>query len=208
LRIFDISVPTSPVPISHVPVGAWAIAVSEGVAYTGDSRNLNVVDVTDPGSPAILGQAAVPHFAIPGVATYADFVLATATIGLGPGEGGWYGALFAFPKQCLATTALGDLSPTPIAQSVLLEDAFPNPFAGTTSIAFDLPRAAPIMLTIYDAAGRVVRTLLDGQLPAGRHELGWDGRSASGHALSSGVYFLRLTHPGGAAETKALTLLR
>ena len=69
-------------------------------------------------------------------------------------------------------------------------------------------RAAPVTLTIYDTAGRVVRTLLHGQRPAGRHELGWDGRNASGHALSSGVYFLRLTHPGAAAETKALTLLR
>jgi len=211
LRIFDISNPTSPVLISHTPVGARVIAVSEGLAYAGDGRNLNVVDVTDPTSPTILGQAAVRHFGFPGpgVAIYGDLVLATTTIGAGPGEGGlWYGALFAFPKQCPATTALADPSPTPNAQSVLLEDAFPNPFAGTTSIAFDLPRAAPITLTIYDAAGRVVRTLLHGPRPAGRHELGWDGRSASGHALSSGVYFLRLTHAGGAAETKALTLLR
>jgi len=213
LMIFDISIPTSPEPISHVSTPYLSsIAASDGIAYAGSLRNIYAVDVSDPESPVLLGQAAARNFGglgVPGVATYGDFLLATTTLGAGPGEGGlWYGALFAFPKQCPATTAVADPLPTPIAQSALLEDAFPNPFAGTTSIAFDLPRAAPVTLTVYDAAGRCVRTLIDGQRPAGRHELGWDGRSASGRALSSGVYFLRLTHPGGAAETKALTLLR
>ncbi|MBM4119035.1 hypothetical protein FJ251_15135, partial [bacterium] len=47
-------------------------------------------------------------------------------------------------------------------------------------------------LEVYDLAGRRVRTLVDGPLPAAQHEAIWDGADAAGRRLASGVYFVRL----------------
>jgi flagellar hook assembly protein FlgD len=60
---------------------------------------------------------------------------------------------------------------------------------------------------VYDVAGRLVRTLVDGPLPAGRHEARWNGRSEGGGAAASGVYFCRLTLPGS-SKTRRMVLLR
>lgn len=88
-----------------------------------------------------------------------------------------------------------------------LEPAAPNPFNPTTSIAFDLPRDDRVILTVYSAAGRRVAELLHETLPAGRHEVVWNGRDASGGAAASGVYFLRLETSGG-VETRRAVLLK
>lgn len=69
--------------------------------------------------------------------------------------------------------------------------ASPNPGRGQTSFAFALPFAGHARLTVLDAAGRIVTTLVDGDLAAGLHELRW---SAS---VRPGMYFARLEAPGG-----------
>lgn len=69
----------------------------------------------------------------------------------------------------------------------------PNPFHGTTTIAFSVAQHAPVTLTIYDVSGRRVRSLLQDARPAGPHQLQWDGRDDRGSAVASGVYFARLT---------------
>jgi hypothetical protein len=72
----------------------------------------------------------------------------------------------------------------------------PNPFRVSTGISFSLPAAGPAELTIYDVSGRLVRTLARGMLPAGRSSVTWDGRTADGQRVASGVYFVRLTADG------------
>ncbi len=69
----------------------------------------------------------------------------------------------------------------------------PNPFYFETFIGYDLPRAARAKLAIYDVAGRLVNTLVDGYVGAGEHLTVWDGTDASGKPVSGGVYFYRLT---------------
>lgn len=84
----------------------------------------------------------------------------------------------------------------------------PNPFNPHTTLAFELARpAARATLRIVDALGRQVAVLVDGALPAGRHQVVWDGRDARGHACSSGLYFSLLETPTDRATGK-LTLLR
>ena len=83
----------------------------------------------------------------------------------------------------------------------------PNPFSPETEIDFALPRAQPVRLRILDAQGRVVRTLLDRELPAGAHRIRWDGRDGAGRAVASGVYFYRL-QDGAATRTRKMTLVR
>ncbi len=69
---------------------------------------------------------------------------------------------------------------------------YPNPFNPSTKISFSLPEAGQARLEIFDIMGRKVVTLLDSPLPAGTHTIDWNGKSGSGDAVSSGVYFARL----------------
>jgi hypothetical protein len=78
---------------------------------------------------------------------------------------------------------------------------------GAARIAFTAPRSAAVRLRIYDAAGRLVRTMADGAFEAGTHVMEWNGRSASGQPVASGVYFCRLEAEAH-ATTQRLILLR
>jgi hypothetical protein len=85
--------------------------------------------------------------------------------------------------------------------------AHPNPFNPRTTLAWSQPRAGRVRLSVYDLRGRLVRSLVDEDRPAGRHEVVWDGRTDAGDAAASGVYFYRL---GASAEQRRgkLTLLK
>lgn len=78
------------------------------------------------------------------------------------------------------------------AATFSLSQSAPNPAIDATRIAFVLPREERATLRIYDAAGRLLETLVDGTVPAGPHVATWDGRSASGVRLPAGAYFYRL----------------
>ena len=55
-----------------------------------------------------------------------------------------------------------------------------------------LPRALRVRLEVYDLAGRLVRTLVQGEEPPGRRRAIWDGRDDAGRLVASGVYYYRL----------------
>lgn len=79
----------------------------------------------------------------------------------------------------------------------------PNPCQGETTFRFALPSAAPASLTIYDVAGRVVRTLAAGAVfAAGEQAITWDGRDEAGRHVGSGVYLARVASPGAAQTTR------
>ena len=84
-----------------------------------------------------------------------------------------------------------------------LSQALPNPFQRSTRIAYALPKAGTVRLTVHDLQGRVVATLAEGNFPAGRHTAIWDG-SGSG----AGVYFVRLTQDGQEIRVRKLVLTR
>ncbi len=68
----------------------------------------------------------------------------------------------------------------------------PNPFNPSTTIAFSLERDGEVELAVYDLAGRRVATLLDGLVPAGNHEVFWNGRDQAGRTASAGMYLVQL----------------
>ncbi|MEO0108401.1 MAG: FlgD immunoglobulin-like domain containing protein, partial [candidate division WOR-3 bacterium] len=84
--------------------------------------------------------------------------------------------------------------------------AAPNPFSGRTMLSYLLPKATDTRLVIYDAAGRVIRTLADEHLPAGVHTAIWDTRDNSGRICAPGIYFFDLTTNEGKITGKALLL--
>ncbi len=92
-------------------------------------------------------------------------------------------------------------------EATYLSQNFPNPFNPTTKIAFGLREPAPVSLRIYDAAGRLVRVLVEGARPTGNYSELWDGRDLHGSAAASGMYFYRLD-AGAFSETRKMVLLK
>ncbi|MBD3399726.1 MAG: T9SS type A sorting domain-containing protein, partial [Candidatus Coatesbacteria bacterium] len=80
-----------------------------------------------------------------------------------------------------------------------LDEPWPNPASGSVSIAFTLPQAQRVSLSVYDLAGRRVAVLSEGELPAGRHEVSWNCSAAS-----AGVYLLRLETQGAALSRRVV----
>jgi subtilisin family serine protease len=89
-----------------------------------------------------------------------------------------------------------------------VEANMPNPFRDATTLRLALPQAGRARLAIYDCAGRAVRTLLDGPLPAGRRDVSWDGSGSDGRSLPGGIYFARLECAGRSVERKLVRLGR
>ncbi|MCB1163637.1 T9SS type A sorting domain-containing protein, partial [bacterium] len=112
-------------------------------------------------------------------------------------------ALGIGPLNCGAITAVEPVDATP---APALLTAYPNPFNPKTRVRFVQPADGPARVTVHGVDGRLLRTLFDATLPAGEHHAEWDGRDDAGHAMSSGVYFLRFEGAGASAGAKLVML--
>lgn len=98
-------------------------------------------------------------------------------------------------------------SPLPVEPQGRLWPAEPNPFRGGTQIRFALRRDEPVQLSVYDVAGRRIRTLIDGPRRAGNElQTAWDGTDESGRRVPPGIYLARLRTPSFTSNRK-MTLL-
>ena len=87
-------------------------------------------------------------------------------------------------------------------RTVSLAQNQPNPFRGSTSIVYTIPRAQPVSLRLYDLQGREVRTLVDQPQSAGRYRVDLTVRG-----LASGTYFYRL-QVGKSVEQRKMVLIQ
>jgi hypothetical protein len=84
----------------------------------------------------------------------------------------------------------------------------PNPFPGSTLIRFTVPaNAKHVRLNVYNLAGQLVRTVLEGKPSPGMVTCTWDGLNSRGASVPSGVYFYRL-EADGQHQVRRMTLLR
>jgi hypothetical protein len=100
------------------------------------------------------------------------------------------------------------VSPVAARAGVSLAPNVPNPFVGSTTLAFELAQAGDVSVEIMDVAGRRVRVLAAGAMPVGRHALAWDGRDDAGRAATPGVYFYRVADAAGEAAVRRMVLVR
>ncbi len=98
----------------------------------------------------------------------------------------------------LAATAVGGTIPR---FEFALGPAMPNPGSGPRSVNFSTPVPARVTMRVFDVSGREVGTLLDGELPAGRHALRF-----TTERWGNGVYFFRLSMPGRVREGRLVVL--
>lgn len=96
----------------------------------------------------------------------------------------------------LLPSGASDVPGPSLPRAVFLAPPAPNPAHGATAVRFGLPREAHVELALYDQRGRRVQFLLNGTLPAGEQTYIWDGCDESGHAMATGIYFVRLAAEG------------
>lgn len=101
------------------------------------------------------------------------------------------------------TTDMKETTP----RGFVLNQNFPNPFNPSTVIRFSLEKSQQVSIEIYNVEGRLIRTLVQENLPEGSHEISWDGKDERGFNLPSGIYFYSL-RGSGHQLTKKMVLLK
>lgn len=88
-----------------------------------------------------------------------------------------------------------------------LEQNYPNPFNPETVISFSLPKAGNVKIKIYDVLGNEIRTLIDEERLAGKHNIYWNSTDNFGKRVSSGVYFYTII-ADNFTQTKKMVLMK
>lgn len=201
-------------------------------SYLNSSTPWQESGITWNNAPAING---APLAAVPNAATntWVEYDVTSAVAGNGTYSFGLSSASTnsiyfssqeaAVPPELVITTGAGLPSATrPVANQLVdvrlandggmpaefyLAPAYPNPFNLATVIAYGLPEAAPVRLSIYNLLGQEVIKLVEGVQPAGGQQVHWDGRNQNGNAVSSGIYLIRLS-AGAHQFIRRVTLLK
>lgn len=167
--------------------GPYRADVGETVELQGQATDPDGDSLTlqwDLGDGSVVSGLAATHaYAEPRVYT----VLLTATDGVHFTQG-------------RTTVTVSSPSATIVSRGPIVK---PNPFNPQATVSFAISRPGRVRAEIFDVNGRLVRTLLrDVPMEAGGHDLAIDSRRDSGGALSSGVYFLRISGPDGRVTTR------
>jgi hypothetical protein len=112
---------------------------------------------------------------------------------------------FVLPTLNGGKGGTADIQPEATYRWALAQNS-PNPCMSSTRIGFEVAQTSHVSLRIYNARGRLVRTLIDRRTAPGRYTAGWDGTNSSGRRVAGGVYFYTM-QAGGFTATKKMLLL-
>ncbi|MGH7454002.1 MAG: FlgD immunoglobulin-like domain containing protein, partial [bacterium] len=139
---------------------------------------------------------------IASVAVQDKSVASAATVavnGTFSGNVDWAVVAFEIKSQAAASKRgeiAGNEKPVALPTVYQLEQNYPNPFNPSTMIGFALPAAGKVVVKIYSETGQLVRTLVDGDMAAGRHTVRWNGRNQLGNAVAAGIYLYQIVVRG------------
>jgi len=100
--------------------------------------------------------------------------------------------------KSILNTGIDDLT------TAALKGIYPNPFADRTQIDFYLAENTDVEISIYDLAGRKIKTLLQNYLGSGYHAVYWNGTDFEGVAVNNGIYMLSITTKDSAISRKII----
>ena len=100
--------------------------------------------------------------------------------------------------------ALGTIDDIVLPNRYTLYQNYPNPFNPVTVLQYDLPELSNVKLTIYDLAGRQVRSLLHETQAPGLKTIIWDARDGMGNKMGAGVYIYQLKTDNFIASKKMI----
>jgi len=113
----------------------------------------------------------------------------------------------SMPTTVTVTVPLSDDDITNVVPLTALSSNYPNPFNPTTTIAFNMANEGHVVLEVYNTKGQRVKTLVDGVRGVGNHNVVWNGQDDSGRAVSSGIYFYRMT-TGDFVSVKKMVMVK
>jgi hypothetical protein len=114
---------------------------------------------------------------------------------------------FTFVPACVGDTCGALAVEPPTANGNALLAPSPNPFHASTTIRYVSARGGRVEVAVFDLLGRRQRSLFDGPVGAGSHELAWDGRDERGVPAPAGVYLCRV-RTEDKVETRRMVLVR
>ena len=103
-------------------------------------------------------------------------------------------------------TGIEDGDDSHLPDEFSLNQNYPNPFNPSTNISFTVPVRSSVEIEIYNISGQKVLTLFEGSIPAGQHQITWNGTDARGRIVPTGVYLYRLKAGGFVSSRKMLLL--
>ena len=194
-RIVDITYPDTPTVVGSYDADGDARGVcTEGTyAYVADfKRGLCVIDISNPANPVEAGIFETGNGA-------QNVCVSEGYIYVADGYDGFY---------VLYNDLLTGLMEKPLRPELFsLEQNYPNPFNPSTLIAYHVPlKGGSVTIQVFDAAGRLVKTLVNGYKTSGRKIVAWDGTNNQGKQMASGVYFCRMTAKGYEKTIKMIYL--
>ena len=192
----DTGAPTAPTGLNLTAAGASSIEVSWSRNAEADIGGYRVYFDTDGSEPPYTGQAAYTSFPSPidagndttvvimGLDASTPYFITVSAYDLSGNESPYCESVVS-----LVTSHQVDLG---LPRHLALAQNYPNPFNPMTTIQYSLPRAGRVRLSVYDVRGRLVKTLVNGVVIAGRHEEVWQADDDSGRPVASGIYLYRL----------------
>src|SRR6185295_759603 len=84
--------------------------------------------------------------------------------------------------------------------------ASPNPMNPETVLRFTTTQSGPVSVRVFDIAGRLVKTLHEGTMPAGLNQIRWDGSTNNGNRVATGVYFVKMKSIDGDQNLRVTVL--
>lgn len=196
LRIYDMTDVNNIVTLGKVYTGgSWdgSAAIEGNFAYANAETNgIRVIDITDKNNPAEVG-----HY--DGINSARGVSAANGLVYVAEKEGG----LAIYRNDLYETSVKGNTLPV----SFTLNQNYPNPFNPVTAIAYTVPEGAQnVTLTIYNAQGQLVSTLVNGTAATGAHSAVWDSHTANGNLAPNGIYLYKLTIDGQSLAHKMVLL--
>jgi hypothetical protein len=202
LDVVDITNPLAAEVVSstYVPDRVMDVVVAGSHAFVASISSLQVIDVSDPQQPTLVGNADLPNDDDDPEDTAFGVALSNTHVCVADGIWG----LRLLPLPCgMSTSSPASQVPTsfrPIA-------VFPNPAPHHATIRYEAPPHGTVRVSVYDVAGRLVRALYDGPSRPGVNDMIWNGQDEWGRTASTGVYLVRVSTAAGSSSER-LTLVR
>jgi hypothetical protein len=187
LYIIDVEDPSNPQVVSSLIVAEYIyqIYINRDVVYLAAIEDgLILVDVSDPENPEMAGLIDISALSVTG---HNDFIYVSNTLGI---------SIY----KIASATSVSDRENK--ITGFFLEQNFPNPFNPVTTIRYAIPEASHVRLTIFDAIGREVVTLMKGYQLEGTYTIDLDASP-----YPSGIYYYRIDI-GSSRLTRRMTLLK
>ncbi|MBC8400687.1 MAG: T9SS type A sorting domain-containing protein [Candidatus Marinimicrobia bacterium] len=120
---------------------------------------------------------------------------------------GEHGTILKTTTGGTSMEVVNNQQPFNLPETYMLSQNFPNPFNASTIIEYHMTQASQVTITIYNILGQEVIHLVNKTQLPGSYKVYWDGTSASGRYLSSGIYIYKLV-TDKFVDTKKMLLIR